>query len=241
MNNERSSRLSCSALALAGGLVCALGCAPAAANATDGDASVDAASQDSAAADRTRAPRQLAQWLEGRFDSAAQATRDRRYFDVTLAICSVSAPSVGSIALYVEQAMRGRAPYRQRLYVIGAGADGARVAESRVFEFVDPASVVGLCDREGTATIDAESVTERAGCTVTLALDGDRFTGTTSGHECLSTLMGASYATTQITLDAQRLESWDRGFDSADRQVWGATAGAYQFERRTPLVALRSE
>jgi hypothetical protein len=238
--HPRVSTLSRSALAIVSGLLCAPGCAPSGALApsTD-DASVDAGTQDSAALDPHRAARQLAQWLEGRFDSSAQATRDRRYFDVTLAVCSVSAPSVGATALYVEQAMRGRAPYRQRLYVISAGADGARIAESRVFEFVDPASVTGLCDREGTATIEPEAVIERAGCTVTLVLEGDRFVGSTSGHECLSTLMGASYATTQITLDAQRLESWDRGFDSAGRQVWGATAGPYQFERRTPLVPLR--
>jgi len=203
------------------------------------DASADAASQESAAVDPNRAARQLAQWLEGRFDSSAQATRDRRYFDVTLAVCSVSAPSVGATALYVEQALRGRAPYRQRLYVIVPGSDGARVAESRVFPFVDPASVAGLCDRDGTATIEADAVVERAGCTVTLALEGERFVGSTAGHECVSTLMGASYATTQITLDAQRLESWDRGFDANGRQVWGATAGPYQFERRTPLPPLR--
>lgn len=218
----------------------AVRCAPAVSGAPTGDASVaDGALQDSAQQDPTLARRQLAQWLEGRFDSSAQSVRDRRYFDVTLAVCAVSAPGVGATALYVEQALRGRAPYRQRLYVIDSGADGARVAQSRVFEFVDPSSVVGLCDREGAQSVEVDAVIERAGCTVTLALEGDHFVGETSGRECLSTLMGASYATTQITLSAQRLESWDRGFDSADRQVWGATAGPYQFERRTPLGALR--
>ncbi|MDP3278673.1 MAG: chromophore lyase CpcT/CpeT [Deltaproteobacteria bacterium] len=229
------------ALALALALPSASACGPVAAAMGDaeGDAGGDAAVSDGetgVASDR--AVRRLSQLLQGRFDSSAQATRDMRYFDVTLTICRVSAPDVSASTLYIEQALRGRPPYRQRLYVLGSGADGATVATSRVFEFNDPDAVVGLCDRVGVQSVAASDVVEREGCTVTLTLQGDRFVGQTAGRTCLSTLMGAAYATTEITLGEATLDSWDRGYNAMGRQVWGATAGAYRFERRSPLSAL---
>lgn len=50
-----------------------------------------------------------------------------------------------------------------------------------------------------------------------------------------STLMRASYATSEVELRANGFTSWDRGFDASGRQVWGATAGPHQFVRRTPV------
>ncbi len=197
------------------------------------DAATDAASEASVG---DFAQKKLRQLLIGRFDSAAQATRNRAYFDVTLAVCPVQIASLGGAALYVEQALRGRAPYRQRLYVLGSGTDSSVEATSRVFEFLDPSAVAGLCDRAAPSELTADMVVEREGCTVTLRWQGDHFTGATSGEQCLSTLMGAQYATTELTLRERTLESWDRGFDAAGRQVWGATAGPYVFERRDALV-----
>jgi CpeT protein len=184
------------------------------------------------------AVRRLAQLLQGRFDTTAQAMMDPRFRDVTLAICRVSIPALAPHALYVEQAIRGSAPYRQRLYVLGSGANGATQAISRVFEFNEPSSVVGLCDMDGVQMFSPEDVVERPGCTVTLDLQGDRFVGRTDGRTCLSTLMGATYATTEITLSESSLDSWDRGYNAMDRQVWGSTAGAYRFARRSPLAPL---
>jgi hypothetical protein len=106
---------------------------------------------------------------------------------------------------------------------------------SRVFELRRPERAVGLCARPTQAEYLAEEVIEREGCAVYLTADGDRFAGGTRGAECLSTLMGASYATSEVTLRSDGMDSWDRGYNSAMRQVWGATAGAYRFERRTPL------
>jgi len=64
---------------------------------------------------------------------------------------------------------------------------------------------------------------------------GDHFEGGTVGEGCESTLSGATYATSEVTLDASTLESWDRGYDAEGTQVWGATAGPYVFDRKTPL------
>lgn len=57
------------------------------------------------------------------------------------------------------------------------------------------------------------------------------FVGRTEGNGCASELRGAAYATSEITLTASEMVSWDRGFNSAGKQVWGAPTGGYRFKR----------
>jgi CpeT protein len=44
-------------------------------------------------------------------------------------------------------------------------------------------------------------------------------------------LRGATYATSEVIIKNQQMISWDRGYDSSDRQVWGAEKGGYVFEK----------
>ena len=46
----------------------------------------------------------VAELLTGRFDSSAQAAATPDYFDIHLAVCPISAPTLGKQVLYVEQA-----------------------------------------------------------------------------------------------------------------------------------------
>ena len=149
--------------------------------------------------------------------------------------CVVLAPELGQRVLYIEQALLEQvgAPYRQRLYVIEAGPGGGVV--SRVFELRDPKPSVGLCDAPaGPRRFAASDVEEREGCRVELVRAGDVYRGGTTGKSCTSSLAGASYATSEVSVTPGTIESWDRGFDVNDRQVWGAELGPYRFERRTP-------
>ena len=57
------------------------------------------------------------------------------------------------------------------------------------------------------------------------------FEGSTVENECVSTLRGAAYATSEVTVSRERLTSWDRGFDAGGGQVWGATEGPYIFDK----------
>ena len=126
------------------------------------------------------------------------------------------------------------APYRQRVYVVARdGADDRTV--SRVFELQTPMDHVGLCADPSRVTFTPDDVIERAGCAVHLAARADALVGGTEGEGCESVLMGARYATSEVELRANGFTSWDRGFDAAGQQVWGATAGPYRFTRRTPL------
>ena len=175
----------------------------------------------------------LEAWLSGSFSSAAQAARDASYFDVRLHVVPIWTTRTDGPWLYVEQALGTQLdkPYRQRVYQLRA-LGGGRL-ESRVFELPQPEAAVGAW-RSGASfpLADPTSLLPREGCVVVLRDEGERFVGSTNGKDCSSSLRGASYATSEVTLDANAIHSWDRGYDSAGQQVWGATGGAYEFVRQ---------
>ena len=74
----------------------------------------------------------------------------------------------------------------------------------------------------------------REGCAVVLrGRGGDgSFVGSTVGDACKSTLRGASYATSEVSVTSGGITSWDRGYSADDEQVWGAKKGPYVFERK---------
>jgi hypothetical protein len=73
----------------------------------------------------------------------------------------------------------------------------------------------------------------RGGCSILLerAAD-DSFEGATTGTGCASSLRGAAYATTEVVVRHDRFTSWDRGWNTAGEQVWGAVKGPYAFVKR---------
>jgi hypothetical protein len=159
------------------------------------------------------------------------------YFAVQLDTCPVDAPELGERVLYVEQAVMDQLdqPYRQRLYVVEPGPDREFQAVSRVFELNEPQAFAGACGEPARRTIGAAEAFERQGCLVALSWEGDHYGGSTPGTACKSDLNGALYATSEVALFPAAFLSWDRGFNAAGQQVWGATDGAYVFERRTPM------
>lgn len=178
----------------------------------------------------------LATWLEGDYDSADQEARDFSYYAISLRMCAIDLPDLGERILYVEQAFleNPTAPYRQRLYRVVPQDDDTAVSE--VWQATSEATedaLVGLCDDPTAFSFTAEDFEPREGCAVTMTWDGEIFSGSTSDNECLSSLNGATYATAEVSLGSDLLTSWDRGYNSNDVQVWGATAGAYEFVRRT--------
>lgn len=182
----------------------------------------------------------LADWLVGDFDSADQAKADPQYYAISMRLCPVDLPALGARVLYIEQATVDdlASPYRQRLYVVDAVSED--MAVSRVYEARSPsqeAELVGLCEDPAAVTLDADAFDLREGCDVVLAWDGVAFNGGTEGEECGSSLGGASYATSVVTLAGDALMSWDQGWDADGQQVWGAVAGPYEFIRRTPAPA----
>lgn len=177
----------------------------------------------------------LEEFLVGRFDSSLQSTQQPQYYSIQLLSCPVDAPDLGDRVVYVEQASMDSLsePYRQRLYVLSAD-DEAGTAETVIYSLVSPGSWVGLCAEDELATLDESDVELREGCGVQLTWQEDTatFEGGTVGESCSSSLGGAAYATSEVWMSEDRLDSWDRGFDANGFQVWGAVDGPYEFLRQ---------
>lgn len=174
----------------------------------------------------------LVDWMSGSFSSAAQAAADGDFRDIRLHMSPLQVDRAEGYWLYVEQAVAEYAerPYRQRVYHVTEIAPN--LYESQVYELPDPAAVVGAWrDPSLLEGLSPDDLQQREGCAILLRRRGDAFVGSTLGSLCTSTLRGAAYATSEVTVTADGLTSWDRGFDRDGRQVWGAEQGGYVFER----------
>jgi len=181
-----------------------------------------------------RPAERLAAWMTGSFSSAAQAAQQPEdYFDIRLVMVPIWTEREDGPWLYVEQAAASAldTPYRQRVYHLVGDADGVR---SDVYELPgDPLELAGAWAMP--ASFDAfgpAALALREGCSISLKEVAGAFTGSTVGTDCRSSLRGAAYATSEVSIALEVLTSWDRGFDEAGEQVWGAEAGPYVFVKQ---------
>ncbi len=188
---------------------------------------------------KERLIRQLAKMMEGNYHSAEQAANDKEYFDIRLHIVRIwkERPESEGIYLYVEQATATaqQRPYRQRVYHLRARKEDGKI-ESVVYELATPLRFTGQWKQEKPlAGLTPDSLLARQGCSVVMRKSGKKeFRGATVGQDCLSSLRGAKYAQTDVTITPKQLISWDRGFDEKGVQVWGAKFGGYIFKKETP-------
>ena len=185
-----------------------------------------------------RSSQRLAELMAGSYSSAAQAAADSDYLEIVLHMTPIWTDRSDGPWLYVEQAAasaQGR-PYRQRVYRL-VDLDGGAVRSDVYTLPGDALRFAGAwTDGAKLAGLSPDQLTPRAGCSLTLrpVNAGGSFVGSTEGTGCASDLRGAAYATSEATVTADRLISWDRGFDSAGRQVWGAVKGGYVFDKAPP-------
>ncbi len=174
--------------------------------------------------------------MTGSFSSAEQAASDTDFFDIRLQIVRIWPQRADGYWLYVEQATAAAQdkPYRQRVYHVHQLSND--LFESQVFTLNQPEPFInGFKRADGLASLSLDSLTLRDGCSIILRKMGDSsFVGSTIAHGCESSLRGASYATSVVEITAERLISWDQGFDSTGKQVWGATKGGYVFRKVSP-------
>lgn len=181
--------------------------------------------------------------LVGAFSSAAQHAADPSNFaEIELRICEIWPARDDGPWLYVEQAAADarERPYRQRVYRLSPRDDGS--VDSVVYELPgDPLQFAGACEDAGRFEDLLPTVLrQKEGCTVHLRPRWDgAFVGGTVGLGCESALRGAAYATSQVTLTADEMSTWDRGFDAAGKHVWGSTKGPYVFSRMDAPSARR--
>ena len=175
--------------------------------------------------------RPLSTLMTGSFSSTKQAQNDSTFYDITLHMYPIWEAQAGDW-LYVEQAVTQAQdkPYRQRIYQVKQTADGT--FESVVYRLKDQDNFIGKWKTpEFFDQFDKSILEEREGCTVYLKKIGkEEYKGSTLEDNCGSTLRGASYATSIVTVKDGVIISWDQGFDADGKQVWGATKGGYIFE-----------
>ncbi len=179
--------------------------------------------------------RQASAWMTGDFDSLEQSQQQPAYYNITLRMKRIWRQRADGYWLYIEQAMSGSLPYRQRVYQVHM--DSETQVASEVYEFLntadEDAAVGAWAEDEPLAELSPDDFEYRGGCAVFLArTDPETFTGGTDGKGCESSLNGASYATSEVTLTDVQMRSWDRGYNSEDEQVWGAIAGPYIFDKK---------
>ncbi|MBU0741431.1 chromophore lyase CpcT/CpeT [bacterium] len=176
----------------------------------------------------------LSQCLVGSFSSAEQAAKDADYHDITLETVRVWPTRGDGVWLYVEQAAAESKdkPYRQRIYHLTRRNDVT--FSSEIYTLPDEAAMVGAWrDPTRFDALSPADLVVKEGCAVELErVNAWMFSGSTREQDCPSELQGASYATSEVTITPSWIESWDRGFDEADNQVWGAIKGAYRFVKQ---------
>ncbi len=179
---------------------------------------------------------QLASLMTGSFSSQAQAEADTNFFDIRLEMVPIwqdkVEPGQGRY-LYVEQAAGWTLdkPYRQRVYHVTDAGDG--VFSSMVYALPDPEAAIGAWKLDTPlADLNPADLIEREGCAVYLSKHPDgTYQGSTREKECTSTMRGATYATSIITIANDQVLSWDQGWNDEGEQVWGAEISGYVFLR----------
>jgi hypothetical protein len=121
-------------------------------------------------------------------------------------------------------------PYRQRVYQIKQGLGDTLI--SVIYSFADPLQYAGAHRNKSIMNqLTFDKIENKLGCEVFLTPYQSGYKGGTKGFNCPSSLKGASYATTEVTLMTNQLVSWDRGFDKRRKYIWGAEKGGYVFDK----------
>lgn len=167
----------------------------------------------------------------GSFSTKAQAKSDTSFYDIQLNMVQFWKNNKNGYWLYVEQSLASEMnkPYRQRVYHLYLAND--TVIASTVYELKNSKQYVGAWnDVEKFKNFANDSLLMRQGCAVYYYKNSDgSYAGFTTGKECMSSLRGATYATSEVKLFEDKITIWDRGWNSENQQVWGSTKGAYAF------------
>ena len=176
----------------------------------------------------------LKSYMSGSFNSALQAKNDSDYYEIHLHMQPIWENTKDGFWLYVEQAISNALskPYRQRIYHVSIKNDSTIV--SKVYEIKSPLRFAGAFNNtELLRELTIDSLDERQGCAINLHWrNNNTFVGSTNQQDCASSLRGANYATSEVVISNSMMVSWDRGWDTNHKQVWGAVKAGYQFVKQ---------
>jgi hypothetical protein len=137
-----------------------------------------------------------------------------------------------ALVLYQEQGLTTKLnrPYRQRFLQLVPGPQLGTV-DSLSFRPREPQRWIGFCSKPSSQRQVPTTALGAKVCTVTLRRQGQGFVGETPPEGCPANVRGAVRVTNRVELSSQGMQTWDRGFDAAGKQVWGAKDESYRFRR----------
>ena len=169
--------------------------------------------------------------MQGSFNSKKQALQDSTYYNISLHMYPIWQDR--GHYLYVEQALNSiqNKPYRQRIYELKRVSEST--ISSAVYTLPNDSLYIGKYDTpEAFNKLTIDSLELREGCSVILQkISENVYKGSTGENTCTSSLRGASYATSEVSISSDKIESWDRGFDEKGNHIWGAERGGYVFDK----------
>jgi hypothetical protein len=177
---------------------------------------------------------ELLDFMTGSFDSRAQSEEDTAYYNIHLEMAQIWEDRNDGPWIYVEQAASWalEKPYRQRIYRLEDVEDG--FFKSSIYTFEEPLNFAGkYAEPAAFSSLSPEMLSEREGCFVILQRIAEgQYGGETMRKTCKSELNGATWASSEVMMEAGKLMSWDRGWNDDDEQIWGAEKGPYIFVKK---------
>lgn len=171
------------------------------------------------------------QILTGKFSSKKQANEDSGY----AAVCLINTPiwlNQSGYWFYQElfNEEKKTAIYNQRIINIKR-VDSITLSS---ISYVIPNQkkyINGWKDASLFNHLTIDSLTIRDGCDVFFRKKTSTiYQGKTHKNSCSSTLSEKiKYTTSNIVVSSKKISSWDRGYDSKGKQVWGKIQGPYNF------------
>ena len=175
--------------------------------------------------------KELVTIMQGSYTSQKQAQIDTSYFNISLKMVPIWKDR--GHFLYVEQALATKQdkPYRVRIYKVVQ--TGKRQFASEIYTLKNEKDYIGKWNNPTAFDqLSTADITLKPGCEVRLQrIKKNKFMGQTGDKTCPSELRGASYATSKVTVLPNQIVSWDQGFDTNGKQVWGAEKGGYIFDK----------
>jgi len=174
----------------------------------------------------------LTEWMSGSFNSEEQSLNDSIYFNISLEMTRIWNQPNDGYWLYVEQAVTETKdkPYRQRIYHL---IEENGIIKSIIYSIPSEKDFVGGWKNPSVFnSLQPAQLKIREGCEVVIhRKDENTFIGSTVDDNCVSSLRGATYATTKVVITKNSMISWDQGFTDKGEQVWGAVKGGYIFKK----------
>lgn len=179
------------------------------------------------------ASEQLAAAMTGTFSTTEQARGDQNFRNLTMHATPIWTDRMDGPWLYAEQALSDAPehPHRQHIYQLIALTESS--LELHVFDLPEPIAVTGAWKNPlHLGKLTPVDLSTHQVCTLVFQIQSDgSFKGGTGVQGYASTLRGASFATTEMTVSAQQILLWDRGYNANGTQVWGSVRGGYLFKR----------